>query len=138
MTNQQHYNKLSEELSLSAREYFNYLRMAMMPSVNVINNATDGDYKKAIEIAKRENPHATTYPTYAITYTLDNYDWDTADTLMVRLKKNPLDMTKAELKTMFKAITGNEHYSELLSERQTHWFIRRADDIDYDLTEGKQ
>ena len=48
------YDAKTEEYAISAREYFDYLRRAMMPSVQVIRNATPSDYITAIEMLERE------------------------------------------------------------------------------------
>lgn len=54
-TPQDTYNEKAKEYNISAGKYFDYLRRAMMPSVQVIRNATPSDYITAIEILEREN-----------------------------------------------------------------------------------
>ena len=53
-TPQETYNEKTKAHNITAREYFDYLRRAMMPSVQVIRNATPSDYTTAIEILERE------------------------------------------------------------------------------------
>lgn len=54
MTHKEEFNQASMIFRLSAREYINYLREAMLPSYEVVKNASEEDYKRALELLARD------------------------------------------------------------------------------------
>lgn len=54
MTHKEEFNQASMTFALSAREYMNYLREAMLSSYEVIKNASEEDYKRALELLARD------------------------------------------------------------------------------------
>lgn len=66
---------------------------------------------------------------YAITYTID-YDWNTVDTFIITTDKNPLDMSKEELKELFYGYIGNKEEVAKVAPYHDQWFIRNLEDTD--------
>ena len=54
MTHKEELNQASMTFALSAREYMNYLREAMLSSYEVVENASEEDYKRALELLARD------------------------------------------------------------------------------------